>query len=646
MARTNRQGIFALIDVRERQVSGNWLLGDVLGNTKHGYFGSGSSGGPALSTVERIDYTNDTATASARGSLSAGRSYAAATGNSDFGYFGGGFPVASTVIERVDYSNDTASTSVRGPLSANRYSLAAVSNNSYGYFGGGRTPSPNSWVTTVNRIEYANDTPTTTPKGPLSLARYGLAATGNASFGYFGGGFDSNHKSTIDRIDYSNDTATAAPKGPLYAGLGKSGLGATGNASFGYFGGGAGPTASTIERLDYASDTSLGVNKGPLSTVRRSLSATGNASFGYFGGGYNPAAPQFRSTVDRVDYSNDTPTASPKGPLSTNRVGLVAASAGANGLTQKTYTINSPAQVKPFMGYFGGGQTATISVNSSVDRIDYVNDTATTIVKGPLSAGRYKLAATGNTSFGYFGGGYAPGGGGLPRSTVDRIDYANDTPTAVAKGSLSVGRFDLTATGNTSYGYFGGGYASGQKSTIDRIDYSNDTPTATPKGPLSITRSQLAATGNSNYGWFAGGGNPSESSRVDRIDFANDTPTASPRGPLSTGRRQSAATSNGSFGYVGGGHAPSESSTVDRIDFANDTDVAIPRGPLSVARIWLGATGNNVFGYFAGGQQSSVSTIDRITYTNDTVVASPRGPLSVVRYQIAGASPTINGFPQ
>ena len=40
-------------------------------------------------------------------------------------------------------------------------------------------------------------------------------------------------------------------------------------------------------------------------------------------------------------------------------------------------------------------------------------------------------------------------------------------------------------------GYFGGGYVV---STVDRIDYSNDTATASPKGPLSAARYQLAAT--------------------------------------------------------------------------------------------------------------------------------------------------------
>ena len=63
----------------------------------------------------------------------------------------------------------------------------------------------------------------------------------------------------------------------------------------------------------------------------------------------------------------------------------------------------------------------------------------------------------------------------------------------------------LAATGNASFGYFGGGHPA--KSTVDRIDYSNDTATASPKGPLSVARYALAATGNSFlwllWWWFS-----------------------------------------------------------------------------------------------------------------------------------------------
>jgi hypothetical protein len=79
-----------------------------------------------------------------------------------------------------------------------------------------------------------------------------------------------------------------------------------------------------------------------------------------------------------------------------------------------------------------------------VDRINFSNDSVTH-QRGPLSAGRYTLAATGNSNYGWFGGGY--GGSG---SRVDRIDFSNDSATALQRGSLSAGRYIYAATGNSN----------------------------------------------------------------------------------------------------------------------------------------------------------------------------------------------------
>ena len=126
-----------------------------------------------------------------------------------------------------------------------------------------------STVSSVDRLDYSNDTTTASPKGPLSGTTSNHAATGNADFGYhcfwMPGG-----TTTVDRIDYSNDTATATPKGPLS--VGRFGMGATGDQSFGYFGGGkkgTDPGSSTIDRIDYSNDTATAVAKGPLSIARR-----------------------------------------------------------------------------------------------------------------------------------------------------------------------------------------------------------------------------------------------------------------------------------------------------------------------------------------------------------------------------------------
>ena len=148
MAVTNKRGIFALVDVRERQAAGVWSTrGDVW--TSPSPFNTPS---PA-----------------------------------PFGYLGGGYEPSSTnisIVDRIDYSNDTASSLIRGPLTAVRRGAAGVSNGSFGYFGGG-TPAR----TNLERIDYSNDTATATPKGALSHDDFNTnAGTSNLSFGYFAGG--------------------------------------------------------------------------------------------------------------------------------------------------------------------------------------------------------------------------------------------------------------------------------------------------------------------------------------------------------------------------------------------------------------------------------------------------------------------------
>ena len=88
-------------------------------------------------------------------------------------WFGAGYnDGALSSVDRITYATDTATASVRGPLSGVRRDLAAAGNSTDGWFGGGQTPP----VSTVDRITYATDTATASVRGPLSLARYQLAA--------------------------------------------------------------------------------------------------------------------------------------------------------------------------------------------------------------------------------------------------------------------------------------------------------------------------------------------------------------------------------------------------------------------------------------------------------------------------------------
>ena len=87
----------------------------------------------------------------------------------------------------------------------------------------------------------------------------------------------------------------------------------------------------------------------------------------------------------------------------------------------------------------------------------------------------------GNADFGYVAYGLSPGGYKL---STDRIDYSNDTATALVKGTLSSpgDRKFAGATGNQSFGYIMGGNTSSPLTLIERIDYSNDSGSSSPKG--------------------------------------------------------------------------------------------------------------------------------------------------------------------
>jgi hypothetical protein len=289
--------------------------------------------------------------------------------------------------------------------------------------------------------------------------------------------------------------------------------------------------------------------------------------------------------------------------------------------------------------WFGGG---TFGSGSRVARITFATDTATASVRGPLSLGRQRLAAAGNSDYGWFGGGY----NNFNRSIVDRITYATDTATASVRGPLSLNVSFLAAAGNTTDGWFGGGNA-GPTAAVSRITYATDTATASVRGPLSSAKQRLAAAGNTTDGWFGGGQilSPASSSRstVDRITYATDTATASVRGPLSSARAYLAAAGNTTDGWLGGGRSyfsgsyGVNTSTVDRITYATDTATASVRGPLSLARYSLAAAGNTTDGWFGGGAPGPFSTVDRITYATDTETASVRGPLSSAGYNLAAA---------
>jgi len=232
---------------------------------------------------------------------------------------------------------------------------------------------------------------------------------------------------------------------------------------------------------------------------------------------------------------------------------------------------------------------------------------------------------------------------------MDKVTYSSDTTAAVPGANLTVARRQLAATGNSTHGYFGGGGSpSLAVSTMDKVTYSSDTTAAVPGANLNFSRRGLAATGNSTHGYFGGGRvNPQPSqintSYMEKTTYSSDTTAAVPGADLAISRYLIAATGNSTSGYFSGGWNPANSLT-SKVTYSSDTTAAVPGANLSVARYNLAATGNSTSGYF-GGAAGPLSTMDKVTYASDTTAAVPGANLSVARSSLAASSSRENALP-
>ena len=324
----------------------------------------------------------------------------------------------------------------------------------------------------------------------------------------------------------------------------------------------------------------------------------------------------------------------------------VTFSGGGVTITGGGWTLTPPPPSTPTAGWFAGGNLSpgNPTTYSRVDRITYATDTATATARGPTTAAGYAYG-TGTLTYGYVKvAGTAP---------MNRITYTTDTNTASGRGTSTAGGYGAASTDSTTYGWFGGGYAP-LSSAVQRLVYATDTDATTARGPLSLARYNLAATGTPSYGWFGGGqigpSSPSTNkSTIDRIDYANDTAVASVRGPLSgtdyiLSSRLAATGDNATYGWYGPGRNTIGNGTIsalDRITYANDTVATSVRGPILSYGYSGSASTDTVYGWFAAGTSYNgpvQTSVSRITFANDTATSTDRGPLTLARQALAGTS--------
>ncbi len=104
----------------------------------------------------------------------------------EYGYFACG----ATLISRIDYSNDTQTSTTRGNATLTKAGGRCVENSNFGYFFGAQAGAPPG--NAVERIDYSNDNQNLSIRGSLTHTRYDFGGASNNNYGYCAGGFSLN----------------------------------------------------------------------------------------------------------------------------------------------------------------------------------------------------------------------------------------------------------------------------------------------------------------------------------------------------------------------------------------------------------------------------------------------------------------------
>jgi len=306
---------------------------------------------------------------------------------------------------------------VRNTINQTSITTSEVYKN-YGWYACGETPSARSSL--VDRIDFSNDLAATSARGDAAVSYGQVTGASNKSYGWImGGEFFPGYRTGVSRLDYASDLSGGSPRTNMTVAKGGAG-GLSSNTYLYSTAGNTTPTGdptgqlSSIERIDASNDTTHSA-VGNLSVARHYLGAVGNASYGWaVGGGQGPGNIDLLS-IERIDYSNDSNTATSRASLSLKR----------------SYTRG--ASNKNYAWIVAGYDRSAGKLLKMVDKLTFANDLSSCRARGDLETARSSHSVTGNEAYGWvaFGGN---------TSNTCRIDYANDLATAVVKGQAPSAR--------------------------------------------------------------------------------------------------------------------------------------------------------------------------------------------------------------
>ena len=537
--------------------------------------------------------------------------------SSNFGYCGGGANVSNdqvTTMQKVNFAEDTTALAPGADLISARYLFATLGSSTAGYF-----TSANPEISNTDKVTYSTDTCAYTPSANLATTRNRMGGVSNSTHGYWSGGWP-GPQTTADKLTFATDTTASFPAAQLS--LARRGLRGVGNQSSGYFCGGVdtpGPQ-STTDKLVYATETISNVTPANLTITRWGLGGCGDSSFAYLSGGI---APGHTSATEKLEYSTDSIARESTADLTGGRYGVASSGNSTNG-----YVMGGP-----------GPQSTT-------DKIVYATDT-TTRASGADLVTPVRLAAsssarndalpstitfpiqqwTTGTEFGPDVG-YFAGGTPVNLSYIQKSDFSSET-TSTIPATISIGRAYIAQASTAQNGYFTGGLAGSTKySRTDKLTYSTDTSSALPSsGNLSASVYGCSGASSLNDGYIAGGATPSPVSTMVKIQFADDTTATAPNITEQKAYMQSLSDLTNVY-QIGGWSGSTSHSSVDRVVTSSDTVTRIPTADLTHAIHGCYGIGYSDAGYLRGGYEAaSITYTQKVTYSTETSSVVPGAPM-------------------
>lgn len=727
--------------------AGNQTRGIISGGNK-------SNGDSKTSESYKFTFSDETyasvpgMSANASGPGNGERSESAAAGNDEYHWISGGRMPHGMTTSSIKYTYSTDSWERTPGISRSRRYLQAAGNTTQGYWAGGDSPSPA--YSTVDKISYATDTATAAPGANLTEARSKQFATsprmnglespttpGVAPYrwkdgfqaddlkaGYYQGGGNPSSNSATQKVSYISDQTSLVPGGSLPQN-GSVFAGVNSNSTKAILSGGE-PGGEAFMKFVYTTETSS--NLAGSMPSRRNYNndmGYGTESVGYVtGGGSEPSNPGFYySSTQKVEYATDTtsdvPGANSNQPLAwmaafgnvdhtTGYItgGLIksptAAVSRIQKMTYSTETIaNTPANMHNNyfnLGTSSGPDSAYLysqqeypgyTAGGNIQKFVYATDSRTTIPQ-PSYYPTYGANGTGNSSNGYYGGGYSPSSPGHRFTRILKLSFSTgvgqDLPSsqfanpgvyrsaassAVARKKSPKGAPVPTPTSSTSpvdglapnFGVAGGGNRPGvgTYTLFDKLTYSTETNSTLPSSDATIgtnSYTQRSVTSQTE-GWS----NSAGGTHLWKFVYSTSTQNPSPASHTTRNYADGFTFSNKTEGYFGGGanvgspgpsYSGGPSESLDKFTFSTSTASQVPDVAGSPSNYkWYYQTsnvGNQQAGYWSGGSSrsmgkyvyaTSTSTMTNNKLTADTQKAAGAGN-ATYGYFIAGDRSTTD----